>query len=144
MEKIILVDTSGSMSEEGKKSVVRYLLYAIEGLLNNEWSGKAYKIYLWNSNIQEYDTNINFVGEANAKKLKEFLESKPNSTVLILSDGSYPEDIKNVFKKTEIKILALMVGGDCNKAILQKIVGVGNIYESTDVATCLNKFMSIE
>lgn len=143
MERIILVDTSGSMVEEGKKSVVRYLLYAIEGLLHNEWSGNAYKIYLCNNDVKEYDIKVDFTGKASAEKLGHFLEDKRDSVVLLLSDGGYSEEVKTVFKKSGVKLLALMVGCDCNKAVLQKMAGVENLYESTDLATCMNRFMSI-
>lgn len=143
MERIILVDTSGSMAEVGKKSVVRYLIYAIENLLSSEWSGSAYKLYLWNSSIKEYDAEIDFSGQTNARELKEFLGNRQSSTILLVSDGSYSDEIKNVFKNAGIKVLALMVGWDCNKAVLQKIVGTENIFESTDVSTCVNRFMSI-
>lgn len=143
MEKIILVDTSGSMAEEGKKSVVRYMLYAIEGLLHDEWSGYSYRIYLCNSDVKEYDTKVVFTGKVSAKKLEDFLKGRRDSTVLLLSDGSYSEEVKTVFKKSGVKLLALMVGGDCNKAVLQKMADVENLYESTDLATCMNRFMSI-
>jgi uncharacterized protein with von Willebrand factor type A (vWA) domain len=143
MEKIILVDTSGSMAEEGKKSVIRYLLYAIEGIFSDEWPTIPYRIFLWNEEISEFESKVEFGGKSNVSVLSFFLSEHSDSAVLLISDGSYSEEIKSVLKRADKKIIALMVGSDCNKARLQKMVGTENLYETADVATCIKDFIHI-
>lgn len=143
MGKIIIVDASGSMAEEGKKSVVRYILYTIENLLKDEWSETACPIFLWNNDVSEYEGKVDFQGQSSSKSFEKFLKQHPNSELLLISDGSYPEDVKSVLKKSDNKMKVLMVGCDCNKARLQKMVGSENLYDTTDVATCLEDFMNV-
>ena len=44
MGKIFVVDASGSMGEEGKKSVIRYLIQAITGIMEEKYPKTEYEI----------------------------------------------------------------------------------------------------
>lgn len=145
MENIILVDVSGSMIEEGKSSVVRYLLYAIEALHTNEYLQTNYKIFMWNDEIVEYEpeAKIVFKGKNNEKILTEFLNQCCNSALLFMGDGNYSDKVMKALSecKAERK-LALMIGADCNKGKLQRVLGTSNTYDAADVATCISDLSS--
>lgn len=52
MDVNILVDVSGSMTENGKDSVVKYLLYAIKGYAD-EGKGFSYRLFQWGDAVEE-------------------------------------------------------------------------------------------
>ena len=56
MGKIFVVDASGSMGEEGKKSVIRYLIQAITGIMEERYPKTEYEIFCWNNQIQSLST----------------------------------------------------------------------------------------
>jgi uncharacterized protein YegL len=143
MDKYILIDVSGSMAEKGKKTVVRYLVYAIQGFLQSEYSEQRVEMYLFGREITPYNIKIDFTGKADSRSLKKFLVDKGEATVLLLGDGSYSDDIQKTFKASGISMLAVMIGSDCNKAVLQKIAGRGNVYDAVDLSACLNRFMNL-
>lgn len=143
MGKVFLVDTSGSMAEEGKKSVVRYLLYAIENIMRDEYPEVNYGVFLWSESVSVYDKKMDFGGRAEAKPLSLFLEEHKADTVMLIGDGSYSENIKRVIMNAGRDVLALMVGSDCNRARLQRMVGAGRVYESVDVSTCIRDFVNM-
>ena len=145
MENVVLVDVSGSMMEEGKGSVVRYLLHAIEALYTNEYTQTDYKIFMWNDEIVEYnpDTKIVFNGKNNEMTLSEFLKKCYDKSLLFMGDGNYSDKVMKVISecKTERK-LALMIGADCNRGKLQRVFGTSKIYDAADVAACISDLTS--
>lgn len=143
MNKYILIDVSGSMSEKGKKAVVKYIVYAIQGILQSEYLEQSVEMYLLGSKITRYDSKIEFMGKLDSKSLKEFLVDKGEDAVLLLSDGSYSNELQKIFKASGISMIAVMIGSDCNKAVLQKLAGRGNVYDAVDLSACLNRFMNL-
>lgn len=141
MEKIIIVDASGSMAEEGKKSVVRYLIYAIKGIMEDCYPDMEYRIVLWNEKISDYGKKVDFCGSTDAAVLSDFLDRHQRASILLLGDGSYSDDVKRVIRSADQNIMSLMVGSDCNRSRLQKILGTERIYESADVSTCVDDFV---
>lgn len=145
MENVILVDVSGSMMEEGKGSVVRYLLHAIKALYTDEYTQTDYKIFMWNDEIVEYDldTKIAFKGKNNENILSEFLNQCCYKALLFMGDGNYSDKVMKVISecKTERK-LALMIGADCNRVKLQRVFGTSNIYDAADVVACISDLSS--
>lgn len=143
MGKAIVIDASGSMAEEGKKSVIRYLLHAVEGLARDEYPEAEYKIYAWNETISEFETKIDFSGHTSADAFSDFLNAHPEDSILLVGDGNYSEEIKAIIERAGNAMLVLMVGSDCNRARLRKLVGTGHLYETTDVVACFHDFIQI-
>ena len=144
MNKYILVDSTGSMSEEGKKSIVKYLIYSIKSFLLEEWKEENVDIYLFGEEIKPYESKIIFQGKANSESLKRFLVDKKDSQILLLSDGCYSEPVKKVFIDSGTDIWAIMIGCDCNKAVLQRIVGKERVFDTIDMVASLYQFMNFE
>lgn len=136
-----MIDASGSMGEEGKKSVVRYLIYAIEGLMKDLYPAIDYKIFIWNDEVIEYAGKIDFRGSANHRALSTFLCNHKDDSILIIGDGSYSEEVKKIIKDANDRMLFLMAGSDCNKARIHKMVGGESVYETVDIAACMNDFV---
>lgn len=142
MDKIIIIDSSGSMSEEGKKSVVRYLIQAISGIMEERYSDKKNEIFCWNNQVFSYEGKTEFEGVAEARVLEEFLSKHQKDTILLIGDGNYSDDVKRIVKSVDSKLMYLMVGCECNKSRLIKLVRSDNLYETVDVVTCIDDFMS--
>lgn len=143
MKKIILVDSSGSMAEEGKKSVVKYILYAIEGIIKADWANREYDILFWNEKIGENNGKMNFEGSCNMKAIREYCNQNADVDLLFVTDGNYSSELSGFLMEKKIKSIALAVGNDSNKARLMKTFGMSNVYQATDVTTCINNFMQL-
>ena len=142
MEKIIVIDASGSMGEEGKKSVIRYLIQAITGIMEERYSDRKYEILCWNNQIFPYEGKAEFEGTAEAGVLEEFLGEHQKDTVLLIGDGNYSDDVKRMVKSAGSKLMYLMLGCECNRSRLMKLVCADDLYETADIVTCIDDFMS--
>lgn len=142
MGKIIITDASGSMGEEGKKSVIRYLIQAITGIMEERYSDIKYEILCWNNQILPYEGKSEFEGIAEAGVLEEFLGKHQKDTVLLIGDGNYSDDVKRIVKSVNNKLTYLMLGCECNKSRLMKLFSADNLYETVDIVTCIDDFMS--
>ena len=49
---------------------------------------------------------------------------------------------KQIVKSVESKLMYLMVGCECNRSRLIQLVCSENLYETVDVVTCIDDFMS--
>lgn len=142
MGKIFVVDASGSMGEEGKKSVIRYLIQAIIGIMEEKYSEIEYEILYWNSQILPYKVKSEFEGRAEAGIFEDFLGDHQKDTILLMGDGNYYDDVQRVLKSVDNKLMYLMLGCECNKSRLIKLVSADNLYEAVDIVTCIDDFMS--
>lgn len=143
MGKVILVDASGSMGEDGKKSVIRYVLNAIDGIMRTNWSEIEYKVLYWNETIFEDNPKMDCSGCANASALSDFLVSNVENDILFIGDGNYTERVKKILSEKNENKVFLMLGIDCNRARLKKIFRTEKIYETADVVTCIDDFINI-
>lgn len=142
MEHIILADISGSMEQDGKGAVARYLLYAIEALYREEFPDAEYRIFLWNDEITEYDSEkkIVFQGKSSAKALDVFLSQYDEDIVLLLAgDGTYSDQVVQVLSGCKaVRKFAVMVGADGKIGKLQRAFGKQCIYDAADIASCIH------
>lgn len=142
MDKIIIIDASGSMGEEGKKSIVRYLIQAITGIMEDRYPDMQNKIFCWNNQVFPYEGKTEFEEVAEATVFEEFLSKHQKDTILLIGDGNYSDDVKQIMKSVESKLMYLMVGCECNRSRLIQLVCSENLYETVDVVTCIDDFMS--
>lgn len=142
MGKIFVVDASGSMGEEGKKSVIRYLIQAITGIMEERYPKTEYEILCWNNQIIPYEGKSEFEGIAEAGVFEDFLGKHQKDTILLIGDGNYSDDVKRVLKSVDNKLMYLMLGCECNRSRLIKLVPADNLYETVDIVTCVDDFMS--
>ncbi len=141
---LIIVDSSGSMNEEGKRIAGEYLLCAIAGFVRDYFPEIRYGVYAWGNNVVRYDKKS--VGDGvklNASTLATFLAEHQDSAVIIISDGNFSDRDRNVLiglTKME-RICAVMVGADANYPRLQKIIGRTRVFESADAIECTRQLL---
>jgi hypothetical protein len=141
MNKKIIVDTSGSMNEEGKSSVIKSILFAVERFIADSESDDEYEVILLNEDAEIYapENPVKFKGSINDSKLKDLLAAS-NTNIMFITDGNLSSKVIEKLDKCESVIrCVLLVGADANKAKLRKIVEADSIYETTDLITCLLK-----
>lgn len=139
MENIILIDTSGSMTEDGKKSVIMYILNTIKNTLNEEM-----RIYIWNEEIKQYSGKLEFGKTNSSMKLSAFLNENIDENILIISDGCFSSEIKSVLKKYSEKLICILVGIDSNLKTLQKTFGLYNVFEASDTVAGISRYLSLK
>lgn len=144
MKRYILVDTTGSICEEGKRSLVKYFLLTVKRMLQKQWSDCEVEIYTWNNEIKPLDSKITFCGKADANYLQDFLADKKDCTFLLVTDGEYSEEVKRVLRTSGVRLNVLMIGSDCNKVASRKIAGEKHLFEMCDLMACLHQFMDFE
>ena len=138
MERIILVDASGSMAEKGKGSAVKYLLYAVCSLLENECNITEYSVYIWNSNIGKYSGKIKFEGKADEDRLKDFLGQHEDSRLLVISDGCFSENTGMLLGNAGAMLLK--VSSDQSIGRMGAVFGKRNVFDAADAAECTVRF----
>ena len=99
-EKVfLLIDTSGSMIENEKSSILMYIYRPFKKII-----GDRLLAYSWGDEIKEISkvSELKMQGKINNETTEKFLNNlEENSHLVIMSDGSFETDI---FKKLEKKV----------------------------------------
>ena len=127
----VLVDVSGSMAEDCKNAVVRYLIHTI---LSQTKCVKK-NIYLLGNTIEKVDDSenlkINYGGQISVSAVNQLFASGMNDApVLLLSDGCFDVEIENALSKHQNKIVCVAVGSDALLHNLQRCSKNKKVYQN--------------
>lgn len=138
----IILDASGSMAEENKNVVVKYLL---NGILNNiEFSNIEFELFQWCKNSKKIENlknfKIEFIGKSDILGLAilEKYINKENS-ILFISDGNIDLKEKQKIKSMSNNIVCIFIGVDSNKSTLKDIATNNGVYSVVDFLQTLNE-----
>jgi hypothetical protein len=134
----IVVDASGSMAEDDKNGVVKYLLNGINNIIEtNLFDDVKFILYQWGQEIKKFENfekaKIEFAGGSNSLGLEELkkLLSK-DQTIIFISDGNFDPEYKVQLKDLSTNIITIFIGLDANRAILKDIATENVVYSVTD------------
>lgn len=141
----IIVDVSGSMTENGKDSVARYLLYAIEGYCKEEKISE-FKVFQWGKQFEELTEpyKLSFDSEKVSNEILEFLNNHIDDRNIIISDGGLSREIKNGIKKIPNRnnLYYICVGSDCNLAGIRTVASSDRIFWAQEVISCMRSIIN--
>ena len=135
-EKVfLLIDTSGSMLENEKPSILMYIYRPFKIII-----GDKLLTYSWGNEIKEVSkvSELRMEGKNNNEATEKFLSNlEENSHLVIISDGSFEID---VFKRLEkkVNIYFVGIGSDVDRKILGYTFGKNNYFEAYDVLNLAN------
>lgn len=146
MEKVIniIVDASGSMGEDEKNAVVKYLLNGISSARRSNSLGQEvlFNLFQWGKETKQIEdiekAKISFEGKNDVRGLDELgkIIDKQDS-ILLISDGNFEISEKQKMKELSNNILPVFVGVDANRAVLQDISTNKVIYSVVDFMQAL-------
>lgn len=139
MDNLIIIDSSGSMMEDGKKSVIMYVLNAIKNTLTED-----IKIFSWDKEIKPFSGKLEFGITNDSDSLSTFFDRHNDNPVLLITDGCFSSSVKAVIKKHSKSIVCVLVGIDSSINSLQKTIGANNVFESSDTVTCISRYNSLK
>lgn len=138
----IVIDSSGSMQEDDKNAVIKYLLSSIN---NAKYMGDLKNIRFdffclgTNTFKMKEETKIKFSGDINLEnisKLKDIINME-YSTILI-SDGNLDTKVKEEIKKIFKNLFCIYIGIDANLNILKYISSTNKVYSVIDIFQLLD------
>ena len=135
-EKVfLLIDTSGSMIENEKPSILIYIYRPFKTIIGNKLLS-----YSWGDEIKEVSkvSELRMQGKINNEATEKFLNNlEENSHLVIMSDGSFETDI---FKKLEkkVNIYFVGIGSDVDKKILEYTFKKNSYFEAYDILNLAN------
>lgn len=139
MDNIILIDTSGSMMEDGKKSVIMYVINTIKNTLTVEPT-----VYTWDKEIKPFSGKIEFGTSNGLSSILSFLEEHNDEPIILITDGCFSSNIKSIVKKHSKKLVCILVGIDSSIVTMQRTIGVNNTFESSDTVACISRYLSLK
>ena len=138
----IIVDASGSMGEDEKNAVVKYLLNGMSSVQKNKSLDISLSLYQWGVETKKIDdiekAKIILVGKNTIEGLDalcSLLDSQ--DAVILISDGNFESDVKKKIKELSNNILPISVGVDANRTILQDISTSKIVYSVVDFVQAL-------
>ncbi|MEQ6970777.1 hypothetical protein [Pectobacterium polaris] len=153
----IIVDVSGSMNEMGKIHLQRNLCrYAsqLQRIDQEKYLGDKIRFYQWAQNISEItlqrDGDIPVLKAAGSSSLSvlsdflsQYLNANGRTTVLILSDGNFPNSDIVSFQNqlgtfSGLSIRTVAVGADADLLKLKKISTNCTVYLSENIASAID------
>ena len=140
MSKIvnIVVDASGSMVEDDKNAVIKYLLNGICNVMGTtDFDGIEFVLYQWGEESKKIENlekaKIEFAGKSPLSGLEELKQMiDENQTMIFVSDGNFTSGDKAQIKKMSVNIIPIFVGIDANRTILKDIATEKVVYSVND------------
>ncbi len=136
----VVVDASGSIAENGKDSVVKYLLNLLPGMIEMNGYGSYETEFLqWSARIfpLESSAKLHFDGETCQESFVQYLEQTGDDTAtLLISDGDFllnREQQKSI-RNLKRRIFCIAVGADAELGVLKKISSYPVIFRPYDIA----------
>ena len=134
----IVVDASGSMAEDDKNAVVKYLLNGISNVIGSpEFQDIKFEFYQWGQTSKKIDSlekaKIEFAGKCSLsgiEELKKIIDE--NYPMILISDGNFNSEDKIHIKKLSVSIIPIFVGIDANRALLKDIATERVVYSVPD------------
>ena len=139
MDNIILIDISGSMMEDGKKSVIMYVINTIKNTLTAEPT-----VYTWDKEIKPFSGKIEFGISNDSSSISSFFDEHNDEPIILITDGCFSSNIKSIIKKHSQKIVCILVGIDSSIVSMQRTVGVNHTFEASDTVTCISRYLSLK
>ena len=88
----VLIDSSGSMNEDGKLSALKYLLYAITNVIREQYNDMIdFEFVQWSTDISKLE-KLNMLvtnGKLNECVLNEYFEFNSPDSIIFISDGNF-------------------------------------------------------
>ena len=133
MNKVyIIFDCSGSMSEFGRRAVIKNVFMAVRQRY------RRIEMFKWNETVVPIEKAKDIVtqGSAVAGVLCDFLKTVNEDTgILLVSDGCWAtQDVKDICSVTEkFNVYSCYIGQDANIATLAKVQTLGRkVFEMAD------------
>ena len=135
----VIVDASGSMVEDSKHGVVKYILVGMEHV--NSWpefSNCEYKVYQIGEKTGYIGTLDNYekivyggtVKEENIQNIQSHIHSEDR--VILLSDGNMELSVRDCLKKACNHLLCIGIGADIDRSTLKRLSDSKKVYNATD------------
>lgn len=134
----IVVDASGSMVEDDKNAVVKYLLNGISNIMGtSDFYDVKFVLYQWGQSSKKIENlekaKIEFSGKYSLSGLEELKQMiDETQTMIFVSDGNFNSGDKAHIKKMSENIIPIFVGIDANRTMLQDIATERVVYSVTD------------
>lgn len=136
----IVMDASGSMSENGKVSIMKYVINSAEGH-SREDGTITISIYQWGDKIEPLNNLAEFrIQDASSEgDIVEFVNEHRGEKILILSDGGFSIKTKRAVRGMQGKenVFCIGVGCDCNFPAIRSLMDDKNIFKPQDIIACL-------
>lgn len=134
----VLIDASGSMAEDCKNAVVKYLINAITSC-----DGTEVKNYYMVSNqctkVEDIASlKITYSGQLTSKAINDyFREMSEEDKTLLISDGCFDVDTEKSISKHRNHVVCVAVGEDTMLSNLQRCSVNKKVYLAEDVNTAI-------
>lgn len=141
----VVVDASGSMAEDDKNAVVKYL---INGICNvketSEFSDIEFVLFQWGNNSIRFENfekaKIEFKGKTSYDDFRTIEdEIDYDCPMLLISDGGFSKVDKIKIEKLSKRIIPIFIGIDANRAILKDLATDKVVYSVVDFMQALDE-----
>ena len=135
----VIVDASGSMVEDSKRGIVKYILVGMEHVhQRSNFSSCEYKVYQigektgYIGTLESYEKIVygGTIKEEYIQKIEPHIHSEDK--VILLSDGNMELSVAQCLKNTFKNLVCIGLGADMNKSVLKKLSYSKKVYNATD------------
>lgn len=148
----IVCDTSGSMSENGKRMQVRTIARSIEQYIRLGYGNGILKLVFWNetASLVEWNPDDEFperlfmcYGSTNADALCTLFDSAPDGKIILLTDGCWSRDAATVLKRWQRKLSSdalriIKIGSESSLLPKQE-----NVFSSDEILPMLDGWLHL-
>ena len=136
----IVVDTSGSMVEDCKGAVVKYVLNTIASVMEEDEA--SYKMYLVGNEAITVENmanvKISYGGELTISAVRNAFADACDGYLLV-SDGCFNSEIESLLTKYKNHIISVAIGSDVMLNNLQRCSRDKKVYQASDIIAAIRE-----
>ena len=136
----VLIDTSGSMAEDCKGAVVKYVLNTIISV--SEETQSDLKVCLVGDEMlvveDTSNSKIAYRGELKTNGIRAALENGSEGYLLI-SDGCFNSEVESLLTKNKDQIISVAIGADAMINNLQRCSRNKKVFQASDVIAAMKE-----
>ena len=141
----VLIDSSGSMNEDGKLSALKYLLYAITNVVREQYNDMIdFEFVQWSTDISKLE-KLNMLvtnGKLNECVLNEYFEFNSPDSIIFISDGNFDASLRTAILNVSKNIYVVCVGLDSDEYNLRMVSTDSVVYKACDIEHVIKKCLS--
>lgn len=134
----VIIDSSGSMYEEGKRAASIYIAKSIDGFTKSHYPSTERTVLSWSNAIEKFPGKSLSKSKPDFGPLVSFVKEHTDSHIIILTDGIFEKNDQDALAHlaTHKSLSIVLIGADANDIYAKQALGEERVYEAVDGLMC--------
>ena len=136
----VIIDSSGSMYEEGKRAASIYIAKSIAGFTKSHYPSTESAVLSWSNAIEKFPGASLSKRKPDFGPLVSFVKEHTDSHIILLTDGSFEKNDQDALAQlaSHKSLSVVLMGADANDIFVKQALGKERVYAAVDGLMCVH------